>query len=116
LSREDVRESETEVDVAVDLVPGVDVGFLANVVSGRTRGIANDGAARGVIERVSRAGQPEIQPLARHSPAAVGLDSDAGANRLDVLPAELIADTETIVRGWIHGVESAVHTVFGILV
>src|SRR5271170_2186148 len=46
----------------------------------------------------------------------MGLDGDAGSNRLDVLPAELIADAEAVVRGGIHSVESAMDAILGILV
>src|SRR5580658_1015920 len=46
----------------------------------------------------------------------VGLDGDAGSNRLDVPPAELIADAEAVVRGGVHGVESAMDAILGVLV
>ena len=67
-------------------------------------------------EGMSRAGQPEIQPLGSRGPAVVRLDSDAGTNRLYVLPAELIGDAETVVGGRVHGVESSMHAVMGIFV
>src|SRR6201999_201101 len=57
-----------------------------------------------------------IQPLARYSPAAMGFDSYACAHCLDVLPAELVRNAETIVRGRVHGVESAMDAVMRIFV
>ncbi len=56
LAGEDVRNSEADVDVAVQFVPGVEVGFVADVVAGGPCGIADDGTARGVVERIGRAG------------------------------------------------------------
>src|ERR1700722_12741352 len=99
LSGEDMGETYAYVHVAVQLIPGINVGFLADVGAGRSGGIANDGTAGSIVERVRGACPPEIEPLAGHRPAAMRLNGDASANRADVLPAELIADTETIVRG-----------------
>jgi hypothetical protein len=51
-----MRESDADVHMPVELVPRVEVGFLADVVSGGPCGIADDGTARGVVERIGRAG------------------------------------------------------------
>src|SRR3984957_13209903 len=111
-----MADSKAQVHMAIDFIPGIKVGFLPDVSAGRPCGMANDRAARGVVQRVRSANQPKVEPLSRHGPAVVGLDSNAGANRLYFSPAELIGDPETVVRGGVHGVEGAMHAVVGILV
>src|SRR5579863_5754099 len=80
LAGEDVPHSHAYVNVPVQLIPRIEVGFLPDVVSGRASAITNDGAARRVVERIGGAGEPEIQPLAGEGPSVVRFDGDAGAN------------------------------------
>src|SRR5579863_10426619 len=102
--------------MTVNFIPCIGVHFLPDVGAGCSCRIANDGGSRSVVERISRAGQPKIQPLGSHGPAVVRLNRDAGTNRFNVLPAELIGDAETVVRRRINGVESSMRAVMGILV
>ena len=106
----------SDMNLAVDFVPSVEIEFLSDVPPGMARRVSQYQASRSVVDSVCSAGQPQIQILRGHRPAAMGIDGRAPAPSHDVLPSELIGDAETVVRGRIHRIERAVLAVGRIFV
>lgn len=102
--------------VPVQFKPRVPVEFLPNMSTRFPARIANDYPAGRVINRIGRAGQPQVEVLTRNAPAAPRLDSDAHSLRNDILPAELVRNAEAVMSRRIHGVECLVAAVVRILI
>ena len=89
-----VPETKPDVHVPVEFVPSVGIELFAYVGARISFGVTHDCRAGCVVKRVGGAGEPDIQILAGNRPTMAGLDGQANALGLDILPAKLIGQCQ----------------------
>ena len=102
-----MTKTETIADVAVMLIFRDNVEFRAEMATGSSRVRGYGDSATRPIHRIVFRRQPEIVNHLRQRPLFSNLFVHAGADVLDVPPAEFIGEVHLVVSGGIYLVVSA---------
>ena len=100
--------TRTDVEVTIDFIPRVHIGLISNVISAGGNAMSNSIAGI-VVERIVLLREPEIEILRRECQSKMRTDGATDAIGLDVLPAEDVGDSKSVVRGRVNGVKGAMN-------